>query len=257
MHVVSYQGRALIEGFEGLSLTAYLCPAGVWTIGYGHTHNVVRGQILPTKADADWMLSQDLVQWGADVSDLLGEVATTQNQFDAMVSLAFNIGVAGFAGSTVLRLHKRGDSAGAARAFSMWNKATINGQLQEVEGLTRRRASEANVYLTPDAAAVVAVAMTDVDENPMVQAVAKPQGVMSSKVVLAGGASVVAGGASVVDQISQLTTTISAITVNTQTIGHTIQQVSPVILAVIALGAVCYMVYRYIKKKRNGEIISS
>lgn len=148
--IVSPAGRSFIEGFEGCRLQAYLCPAGIPTIGYGHTDNVKMGDTLSDQAAADALLSADLVRFGNVVSFDIDRAATTQHEFDAMTSLAFNIGLGGFVTSTVLRLHKAGDKAGAARAFGLWNKATIDGQLQPVAGLTRRRAAEAAVYLTPE-----------------------------------------------------------------------------------------------------------
>lgn len=150
--IVSTEGRSFIEGFEGCRLQAYLCPAGVPTIGYGHTDNVKMGDMLPDQAAADALLSEDLVRFGNVVSFDLDGAATTQHQFDALVSLAFNIGLGGFAPSTVLRNHKAGNMADQPRAFGLWNKATIDGRLQDVPGLTRRRAAEAAVYLTPERA---------------------------------------------------------------------------------------------------------
>lgn len=147
---VSDEGREFIARFEGLSLKAYLCPAGVPTIGYGHTKGVKMGDTLPSKKAADALLAKDLVSFGGQVWAGCG--SATQHQFDALVSLAFNIGIGGFLSSTVLRMHKAANFSAAAAAFNMWNKATIDGQLQPVAGLTRRRAAEAAMYLTPDVA---------------------------------------------------------------------------------------------------------
>lgn len=239
---VSAEGRALIQQFEGLSLTAYLCPAGTWTIGYGHTEGVQPGDKI-TKAHADNLLQADLVSYGNAVEELVGSCETSQHELDAIVSLAFNIGIAGFRGSTVLRLHRQGDRHGAARAFGMWNKAMVNGKLQEMPGLTRRRAAEMACYLTEDAPAAKA----------MPQAVAPPPSVSSSKTVIAGGAAVVAGIGSVADQANQLAVSVASASTSMLSVA----KLGPIVLSVVALAAGAYMLWRYIQKRRRGEVLST
>lgn len=239
---VSAEGRALIQQFEGLSLTAYLCPAGKWTIGYGHTEGVQPGDKI-TVAHADALLAADLVSYGNAVADALGACEASRHEFDAMVSLAFNVGVAGFKSSTVLRLHRQGDRQGAARAFGMWNKAMVGGKLQEVSGLTRRRAAETAFYLTPDAPAVKA----------MPQAVAPPPSAASSKTVIAGGAAVVAGLGSVADQVNQVATSVASASTSMLSLA----KLGPIALSAIALAAGAYMLWRYIQKRRRGEVLST
>ena len=141
---VSATGRALIEKFEGCVLHAYQDVVGVWTIGYGHTEGVYEGQVI-TQADADQMLSDDLDhEYGPGVQAAIGDAPTTQAQFDAMVSLAYNIGIGGFAGSTVCRQHRAGNYLAAADAFSLWNKA--GGKI--LPPLARRRVEEEKLYLS-------------------------------------------------------------------------------------------------------------
>lgn len=133
-------GLALIKEFEGLELKAYLCPAKVWTIGYGSTGpHVTPGQVI-TEAQADALLQRDLDRF----EDAVAKAApgATQNQFDAMVSLTFNIGIGAFLKSSVLRLHKAGEHRAAAEAFGMW----IKGGGRVLPGLQRRRAKEADLY---------------------------------------------------------------------------------------------------------------
>lgn len=246
---VSPKGRDLIAEFEGLRLDAYLCPAGVWTIGFGHTKGVKPGDRLASAEYAHILLDEDLAEWAADVEAALGGANTSQHEFDAMTSLAFNVGVAGFKGSTVLRLHKAGDKTGAARAFGMWNKATVNGKLVEMPGLTRRRAAEAALYLTPDPLTVT----EDAPPLPMPQAVKPEKSAVSSKTVLAGGVSVAAGIGSVADQVTPIIdslTTVGASAMNLWKLGGAA-------LSILALGAVAFMLYRYIVKKRRGEVVSS
>ena len=142
---VNEAGLELIKKFEGLRLRAYRCPAGVWTIGYGHTKTARRGQVI-TEAEADRLLREDLRIFEKGVLEAIGNAPTTSNQFSAMVSLAFNIGLGAFRRSKVLALHKAGKTAEAAKAFANWRRA--GGKV--LPGLVRRRAAEAKLYLTPD-----------------------------------------------------------------------------------------------------------
>ena len=145
MHV-SPRGRALIKQFEGFRADAYQDVVGVWTIGFGFTRGVMPGQHM-TASQAEARLITELLGYEQAV---LGActVPPNQNQLDAMCSLAWNIGIAGFLRSTVLKAHNRGDVQSASRAFGLWNKA--GGR--EWAGLTRRRAAEAALYLEPAAA---------------------------------------------------------------------------------------------------------
>jgi lysozyme len=140
---VSPRGRALIKQFEGFREHAYQDVVGVWTIGYGFTRGVAPGQHM-TPQQAEARLITELL--GYEQAVLSGcTLEPNQNQLDAMCSLAWNIGIAGFLRSTVLRAHNRGDFQSASRAFGLWNKA--GGR--EWAGLTRRRAAEAALYLEP------------------------------------------------------------------------------------------------------------
>ena len=143
---VSARGRALIKQFEGFREHAYQDVVGVWTIGYGFTRGVAPGQHM-TPQQAEARLITELL--GYEQAVLSGcTLEPNQNQLDAMCSLAWNIGIAGFLRSTVLKCHNRGDAQSASRAFGLWNKA--GGR--EWAGLTRRRAAEAALYLDPVAA---------------------------------------------------------------------------------------------------------
>lgn len=136
------RGLALVKEFEGCKLVAYQDMVGVWTIGYGHTLAVKRGDTI-TQERADEMLLDELRVFELRVLALcLGK--TNLNQLDALTALAYNIGLSALAGSTVLRKHNAGDRLGAADAFLLWNRA--GGR--PVSGLTRRRAAERLVYLS-------------------------------------------------------------------------------------------------------------
>lgn len=138
------RGAALIKSYESLKLEAYhgaADPEGVWTIGWGHTKGVKEGDVI-TEEQAESFFQED-VAWAVEAVNETSLVErTTQAQFDAMVSLTFNIGAGGFSNSTVLRLHNAFDFFGACGAFYMWNRSA--GQPRR--GLLRRRAEEALLY---------------------------------------------------------------------------------------------------------------
>lgn len=142
MMKISQKGLRLIEQFEGRRNDAYLDGGGVWTIGVGHTKGVKRGQVA-TEAQIDSFLLDDTADAVAGVNRAIKTVMT-QNQFDAMVSLAFNIGVGAFTSSTLARMMNANDVAGAALQFVRWNKD--NGKV--VNGLTRRRQAEADLFVS-------------------------------------------------------------------------------------------------------------
>lgn len=135
----------------GCALVAYRCPAGVWTIGWGETDAVRPGDTC-TKEQADRWLLEDLQERVAAIRQLC-KVEPSPHELGAFVLLAYNIGLAAFGRSTVLRQHNAGNRQAAARAFGLWNKARnpVTGQLEVLNGLTSRRAREAALYLTPEA----------------------------------------------------------------------------------------------------------
>ena len=142
--MINAAGIALLKEFEGCKLDAYRDIAGVWTIGYGHTGPNVTQGLKWTQDHAEEQLADDVAERVPQVLDAC-IVEPNDNQLAAMVCLAYNIGLGAFRKSTVLRLHNQSNFTGAASAFAMWNKA--GGQVRA--GLTRRRASEMALYLTP------------------------------------------------------------------------------------------------------------
>lgn len=142
---LSQRGIDLIKQFEGYSPKAYPDPAtggAPWTIGYGTTKGVKPGMII-TAEQAEKMLRDDVAKFESGVSALL-KVPTTQGQFDAMVSLAYNIGLGNFGKSTLLRKHNEKCYSCAAGQFPVWNRAA--GKV--MNGLTRRRNAERDVYMS-------------------------------------------------------------------------------------------------------------
>ena len=143
---ISNLGLELIKEFEGFSANAYLCPAKIPTIGYGNTfysdgRKVKLGEQI-SKSDALELLE---IVANKDFADKIFPsiiVPVTQNQFDAMVSLAYNIGVGNFLKSTLLKKVNAGDFIGASNEFLKWNKS--GGK--ELLGLTRRRKKEQDLF---------------------------------------------------------------------------------------------------------------
>lgn len=138
--IVSDNALTLIKDFESLKLKAYLCPAKVWTIGYGHTRGVRSGDEI-SSYQAERFLRADLIQIEKDISQLV-RVPLTQNQYDALVSFVFNVGTRAFSTSTLLKKLNRRDYEGAANEFARWKFA----KGQALPGLERRRRLEKRLF---------------------------------------------------------------------------------------------------------------
>jgi lysozyme len=143
---MSKEGIDLIHSFESCKLTAYPDPGSrdghPWTIGWGSTGPDIGRGLTWTQEQCDERFARDLVKFENGVSEAIGDAETTQPMFDALVSFAYNVGLAALRTSTLLRKHKAGDHEGAAREFSRWNKN--DGAV--MRGLTRRRAAEEALY---------------------------------------------------------------------------------------------------------------
>lgn len=151
-------GFDLIKEFEGYhkelpngDAEAYIDPVGIWTIGWGsivlNGRPVRRGDVISRKL-AEELLNAEVAGFEKDVERLV-KVPLNENQFSSLVSLCYNIGAGAFAGSSARRLLNAGDYNGCAQAMLLWNKGTINGQLTELAGLTRRRKAERELFLKP------------------------------------------------------------------------------------------------------------
>lgn len=138
---ISKNGLQIIKDFEGCRLTAYQDAVGVWTIGYGHTLNVKAGQTI-TQAEADKLIEDDVAYFAKRVSLLVGN-KVNQNQFDALVSFAYNVGVGNLSTSTLLKkVLKNPSDTTIADEFKRWKYA--GGKV--LEGLVKRREREAQLY---------------------------------------------------------------------------------------------------------------
>ncbi len=138
MREINDKGFKLIKDFEGCSLESYLCPAGVWTIGYGHTGPEVVKGMKYTQQQADMQLQKDLYKF-YHLDDYLSE-KVNENQYSALVCLAFNIGLAALKMSRVLRAVNNGVNPDTE--WMQWNH--IHGVVSN--GLTRRRKAELELY---------------------------------------------------------------------------------------------------------------
>ena len=149
---ISEKGLAMIENFEGCLLKASNKLDGVWTIGYGQTGRYygkrVRRGMTTTKAEAHAWLRDHSIKTYEDAVSAAVKVPLNQNQFDALVSFTYNVGIGALKQSTALRKLNAGDYAGAADALTMWTKC--NGKV--LAGLVRRRKEEQALFLTPVAA---------------------------------------------------------------------------------------------------------
>ena len=224
---ISYEAVCEIARSEGCKLKAYRCPAGVWTIARGRTKGVKPGDAC-TQEQADRWFLEDLNEFAEGVRSILTRPASL-NELGALVSLAYNIGLAGFARSTVLRKHNEGDTQAAARAFALWNQATVNGKRQVLPGLTARRAREAALYLSDD-------------EQPMPQKVEAESSIKRSPIATAGAASVLTG----------LTAGLAAWTEQGQQIAATLGVDPMVGFAIVVVWTGAVSLYQRIKQRREG-----
>ena len=144
------KGINLIKTFEGIRLGAYLCPAGVPTIGYGSTYypdktKVKMGDKLKDAAEADALLVVTVQPFENNVTALVNGTQITTNQFNALVSFAFNLGTAALAKSTLLKKVKANpNDPSITIEFMKW----VNAGGVKLEGLVRRRKAEAELYFT-------------------------------------------------------------------------------------------------------------
>ncbi len=225
----------LTKRCESLQLKAYLCPAGVPTIGYGHTANVsladvARGRTC-TLADAQNWLEGDL----ADAERAVLKVCAVQpndNQLGAMTSMAFNVGITAFEKSTVLRCHNRGDFNAAAQAFSLFNKATVNGRLVVEPGLVARRAAEAALYLrVPKGGA-----------HPMPQAVQAEAPLSQSNIIRGSTVTAVTTGMAAAAQLTQYFAEIR----------NDLGNLFPYVAMGVAFAAAIYVIYERYQQRKQG-----
>lgn len=152
---ISQNGINLVKRFEGCRLMAYKCPAGVWTIGYGHTGSDVWQGLTITQAKAEQLLRQDMMKFETHVMKFNNRYHWNQNEFDALVSFAFNVG-------SINQLTQNGKRSRVQIAAAMLKYNRGGGKI--LPGLTKRRQAEQELFLRP-----VAVSKEEKEDNEMVE----------------------------------------------------------------------------------------
>lgn len=196
----SQSGIELIKKFEGLhkvqddgTVSAYRCPAGKWTIGYGSVRGVRSGMKI-TKDEAEALLIKDVKDHNKAIYRNVN-VPLTQGQFDALSSFVFNLGEANFKSSTLLKKLNQGLYEDVPEQIMRWNKARVNGKLQVLNGLTRRRAAEAAIF-TRDAKLPSDPGGPEMPQKPQAAA---PKPLAKSKTMAGAG---IAGAATALGEIT-------------------------------------------------------
>jgi lysozyme len=231
---INKTGVNLIKESERLRLTAYLCPAGVATIGYGHTRGVRMGGRI-SEPEANTLLAEDLEDVCIKVMEMC-TVSPNENQLAALVSFGFNCGTEGLKGSTVLRAHNQGNVQAAGRAFNLWNKARVNGRLVVLPGLVARRAKEAALYLT---------AAQESDKTPMPQAVAEEVALTSSRTIKGAVGGMAAGSAGVFAQFLEAFKDVK------DALGG-LEQLYPWLMTLALVGTLAYVIYARTDDRNEG-----
>jgi len=211
---ISEAGIDLIKRFEGLELESYQDIAGVWTIGYGHTETAGPNQKI-NEREAEELLRRDLGPRERAVEQLVS-VALNQNEFDALVSFVFNVGAGAFKTSTARKRLNRNDRFGAGEALTWWNKATVSGVLREVKGLTRRRAAERALFLTPVNPPIVSMPdnfsensrVTPTEEAPRRESLGESRTIQGAAVAGGAGAAASTIGKDSATELDQIETNI-------------------------------------------------
>lgn len=235
---LSLQSRERLKRLEGFRAKAYIpVPGDRTTIGYGFTDGVKLGDTM-TREEADARLVEELRPYEMAVWQGCTR-EPNQNEFDAMVLLCFNIGPAGFRRSTVLKAHNRGDCQAAARAFGLWNKS--GGKVYA--GLTKRRAEESALYLTP---------MPDDMSDPPEGAIeAMPQSVDAESPMHASPinrAGVVAGGTAAVATVAETARTVAEVKYSVASLGDWLVPVL-LVLVVVLCG---FVVWQRVNQRKEG-----
>ena len=196
----------LVKKWEGFKPDAYLCPAGVWTIGYGTTSradvglSVSKGMRI-TEAEAEYYLQKGLEKFAEQIRPHI-IAPINANEFGAFVSLAYNIGPRAFIGSSALRHFNAGDLEKAAASIKLWNKATIDGKRQVLRGLVNRREEEVALFSTPIPPKLFEPA--EVESKKERSSVAQSTTMQAAAVQVASGAGTALGAIGLLDGTAQI-----------------------------------------------------
>lgn len=241
----SFAGIALIQQFEGRRLEAYKCPAGVWTIGYGHTSAAGKPEVKPglviTKQEANDILVRDLVRY-EDAVDRLVKVPLTQNQFDALVSFTFNVGEGALAKSTLLKRLNAGDYNAVPAELMKWTKA--GGK--ELPGLVRRRRAECAMWREVDDKADL-----DLDESRIEPDAPKPKKTMAKS--KEGNAAILTGGAAAVTAASDISRQVKETGDSLNSVLDLVKDPTFLVLILVVLAAAAIWYWRRQRLEETGE----
>ena len=235
------QSISLCVKFEGVFLKPYICPAGVATIGIGATKYA---DGTPVKMTDPAISSESaMLMLGSDIKNIYLPAVMNRckglgqpNQLAAMCSLTYNIGIGAFTNSSVLRAHNRGDFMAAGRAFALFDKARVKGELKVMKGLTRRRAEESAIYLSSLPGPAI---------EPMPQAV-EPESKMTASPI--NKASVIAGVSAIAAGANEINNAIIAVKTGVASLGDWLV---PALLVTIVV-ACCFVVYQRYKQRKFG-----
>ncbi len=149
MKYIGKKGLELIKRFEGFRATPYLCPGGIWTIGYGTTNRVNKDTAPVSKEDAEMLLREDLTSITNELNRILPD-SLNQNQYDAICSFCYNLGIFNFEQSTLRKVIERepDNHERIRKEFMRW--VNVNGK--KMNGLIKRREAEADLYCNGDEA---------------------------------------------------------------------------------------------------------
>lgn len=233
---------------ENCKLAAYLCPAGVWTIGWGETAGVTQGMRW-TEEQADETFFKSVSEYTEKVRAMLSAPAN-ENELGAMVSLAYNIGLGahgakgGFYASSIRRLHNAGDKAGASRAFHLYNKAKVNGVLTELRGLVARRAAESALYLRPPE-----LGDDEAFEEAQVQQVERESSLVASPINLSAVGVATVGA---VQLASEMSATVKPVVEQAKEVAAMFNIEAGLVLSALLLSVAATLAWNRWKQRRGG-----
>lgn len=246
--MINKEGQDLISLWEDKKLTAYLCPAGVPTIGRGHTkgitHQMVKDKYTITFAEEQILFLSDLQEYEDGIKGGF-ERQPNENQLAAFVSMAFNIGVAGFLGSSALRSFNNYDDPACVRAMGLWVKITVTNRLTGKKekvvkpGLVNRRAAEVMLFLTPTTASMY--------QPPNMPQKVEPPKEMHESNINRGAA--VAGVSTALVAVTETLNQVNGMKVAVASLGDWFV---PVVL-VVALCAIGFIVYDRFRQRARGD----
>jgi lysozyme len=234
---MSAAGLAIVKEFEGLRLKAYKCPAGVWTIGYGHTSAAgkpkVNAELVITREDAEDILKRDLVQYEDCVREQV-QIGITQSQFDALVDFTYNVGTSQFSRSTLLKRVNAGRFDEVPAEFMKW----IKGGGRELPGLVRRRRAEVKLWRGMDTDTPIHHDEARAEPDP-------PKAIKSITQSREANAAVAAGGLSTIAVVQEVLPIV-------REGGDLLSSLSPTILILFVIIAVAGAAW-YFRKQRLDE----